>query len=301
MLQGYEIKRNSLTEQITCKLLFENIFSDYELYQILEGCKYKTTEKNLKLLKEGLESGKYLIEDTVFQEIKDILLDDSLNEMAKFKISILKKCVKRMNEKQLNKIIGKLESQANKANDKKAKLAISKIKTADIEKKREVIITILDEIKKKDPKKYEKAEEEVRAKAKDVLKKEELENKKLTEEAENKRLTAADLNSKYKLKLSKDNIAKLDTTLSKLSDDELEKFEASIANYAAAKSSYYLSNKKEANPNAEMHVVTGSLALIVGIALTIIIALLGGVLVWPIITAVVGGADLLYGLATLYT
>jgi len=33
--------------------------SDYELYQVLEANNYKTTEKNLSILKEGLESGKY--------------------------------------------------------------------------------------------------------------------------------------------------------------------------------------------------------------------------------------------------
>jgi hypothetical protein len=36
-------------------------FSDYELYQILEESGYKTTEKNLSILKEGLDSGKYCI------------------------------------------------------------------------------------------------------------------------------------------------------------------------------------------------------------------------------------------------
>ncbi len=39
------------------------VYSDYELYQILEESGYKTTEKNLDILKEGLESGKYEILD----------------------------------------------------------------------------------------------------------------------------------------------------------------------------------------------------------------------------------------------
>ena len=38
-------------------------YSDYELYQILKESGYKTTEKNLGILKEGLESGKYEILD----------------------------------------------------------------------------------------------------------------------------------------------------------------------------------------------------------------------------------------------
>lgn len=36
--------------------------SDYELYQILDESGYKPTEKNLAILKEGLETGKYVIE-----------------------------------------------------------------------------------------------------------------------------------------------------------------------------------------------------------------------------------------------
>ena len=41
--------------------LKEEAISDYELYQILEASGYKTTEKNLAILKEGLETGKYNI------------------------------------------------------------------------------------------------------------------------------------------------------------------------------------------------------------------------------------------------
>ena len=63
-------------------MIFENTFSDYELYQILEGCKYKTTEKNLKILKEGLKSGKYYIEDQLdsllLQEFQEYLNEDPL-------------------------------------------------------------------------------------------------------------------------------------------------------------------------------------------------------------------------------
>jgi len=82
MLQGYEIKKNNLTEQLTGDMIFENTFSDYELYQILESCKYKTTEKNLKVLKEGLASGRYYIEDQLddllIQEFKEYLNEDPL-------------------------------------------------------------------------------------------------------------------------------------------------------------------------------------------------------------------------------
>jgi len=35
--------------------------SDYELYKVLEANQYKTTEKNLQLLKEGLINGKYYL------------------------------------------------------------------------------------------------------------------------------------------------------------------------------------------------------------------------------------------------
>jgi len=38
-------------------------YSDYKLYQILEENGFTTTEKNLELLKEGLKSGKYSLED----------------------------------------------------------------------------------------------------------------------------------------------------------------------------------------------------------------------------------------------
>lgn len=38
-------------------------YSDYELYKLLESSGYKTTNKNLSILKEGLESGKYIITD----------------------------------------------------------------------------------------------------------------------------------------------------------------------------------------------------------------------------------------------
>lgn len=45
-------------------------YSDYELYQLLDESGYKPTEKNLYLLKEGLESGKYEIIDEGFHPIK---------------------------------------------------------------------------------------------------------------------------------------------------------------------------------------------------------------------------------------
>lgn len=49
----------------------ENVeYSDYELYQLLDESGYKPTEKNLYLLKEGLESGKYEIIDEGFHPIK---------------------------------------------------------------------------------------------------------------------------------------------------------------------------------------------------------------------------------------
>jgi len=38
-------------------------YSDYDLYQILEANSYKTTAKNLAILKEGLESGRYSISE----------------------------------------------------------------------------------------------------------------------------------------------------------------------------------------------------------------------------------------------
>ena len=37
-------------------------YSDYELYQILESNGYTTTRENLSILKEGIESGKYIID-----------------------------------------------------------------------------------------------------------------------------------------------------------------------------------------------------------------------------------------------
>jgi len=36
-------------------------YSDYELYQILKENSFKTTENNLRILKEGLASGRYEI------------------------------------------------------------------------------------------------------------------------------------------------------------------------------------------------------------------------------------------------
>ena len=45
-------------------------YSDYELYQLLDESGYKPTEKNLYILKEGLESGKYEIIDEGFHPIK---------------------------------------------------------------------------------------------------------------------------------------------------------------------------------------------------------------------------------------
>jgi hypothetical protein len=47
----------------------EDVISDYELYQILDESGYKPNERNLYLLKEGLESGKY-----------EIVEEDSLDE-----------------------------------------------------------------------------------------------------------------------------------------------------------------------------------------------------------------------------
>ena len=38
-------------------------YSDYDLYKLLESNGYKTTEANLEILKEGLESGRYYLED----------------------------------------------------------------------------------------------------------------------------------------------------------------------------------------------------------------------------------------------
>ena len=36
-------------------------YSDYELYQFLDESGYKPNERNLSILKEGLETGKYYI------------------------------------------------------------------------------------------------------------------------------------------------------------------------------------------------------------------------------------------------
>lgn len=36
-------------------------YSDYELYQLLDESGYKPNERNLLILKEGLETGKYYI------------------------------------------------------------------------------------------------------------------------------------------------------------------------------------------------------------------------------------------------
>jgi chemotaxis protein histidine kinase CheA len=44
------------------KFTHESYYSDYELYQFLENSGYKTTVSNLEVLKEGLESGKYVID-----------------------------------------------------------------------------------------------------------------------------------------------------------------------------------------------------------------------------------------------
>jgi len=48
-------------------------YSDYELYQILESNNFKTTENNLRILKEGLDTDKY--------EIIDEAADSFLNNL----------------------------------------------------------------------------------------------------------------------------------------------------------------------------------------------------------------------------
>jgi len=113
--------------------------------------------------------GFIIYEQKDINELKEIVFDDSLNEMSKLKASILKKLVRKMNENQLNKLIGKLENEANKSNDKKSKIVISRLKSASIEKKREAICAVLDDLKKKDKKKYDDAEEKVKNKARAVL------------------------------------------------------------------------------------------------------------------------------------
>ena len=45
-------------------------YSDYELYQMLDESGYKPTERNLSILKEGLESGKYEILDEGLHPLK---------------------------------------------------------------------------------------------------------------------------------------------------------------------------------------------------------------------------------------
>ena len=47
-------------------------YSDYELYQMLDESGYKPTERNLSILKEGLESGKYeILDEGVIKNFKD--------------------------------------------------------------------------------------------------------------------------------------------------------------------------------------------------------------------------------------
>lgn len=45
------------------KKYIKESYSDYELYQILEFNNFDTTVENLEILKEGLENGKYFLED----------------------------------------------------------------------------------------------------------------------------------------------------------------------------------------------------------------------------------------------
>lgn len=60
-----------------------NKYSDYELYQILDESGYKPTEKNLSILKEGLETGKYEIIDEGFHPIAAIKTHKSYKDDIK--------------------------------------------------------------------------------------------------------------------------------------------------------------------------------------------------------------------------
>lgn len=54
------------------KKIIQESFSDYELYQILEENGYTTTEKNLSILKEGLDSGKYILTEKDSKFMREI-------------------------------------------------------------------------------------------------------------------------------------------------------------------------------------------------------------------------------------
>ena len=58
-------------------------YSDYELYQILDESGYKPTERNLSILKEGLETGKYEIIDEDFHPIAAAKVYNSYKDRIK--------------------------------------------------------------------------------------------------------------------------------------------------------------------------------------------------------------------------
>ena len=81
-----EVRRNIERSSREANGLKESL-SDYELYQVLEENNYTTTENNLRILKEGLDSGKYEIdvlteEDKLYDDICDALLEFSDVEMT---------------------------------------------------------------------------------------------------------------------------------------------------------------------------------------------------------------------------
>jgi len=159
----FEIKKYGLNESVNQDDSVVCDFSDYELYQLLEGNNFKTTVENLQLLKEGIASGKYGIEIDLTEDEKAELLeffnncfaDNEVLTEGKLGNKILHLLVRFLGEKSLNKVLLKAEQKlkSNKDSEKLKKL-IDKVEKAlssnDKKVKRETIYYFIDNAPEKD-------------------------------------------------------------------------------------------------------------------------------------------------------
>ena len=134
-------RRGNTANALFSGRMTESYISDYELYQLLDESGYKPTEKNLYLLKEGLESGKYEI-------VEEELLDEGYwadrKEMkaaakaAKFQVkanqfSTREETLRNKRENKAAVLQGKSDSKTNRAlnrlarKDTKTEIPVAKL------------------------------------------------------------------------------------------------------------------------------------------------------------------------------
>lgn len=117
--------------------------NDLKLMELLESEGYEVSIENLQILKEGLDNG-------------SIVLTESIRG------SMIRFCIRRMNENKLDKLSYKIFEKMEKKADKIEVLSIKKAyMKASIDKKREYLLKVVDKMEEKDKNTFNKIEDKL--------------------------------------------------------------------------------------------------------------------------------------------